>query len=167
MVLAISLQIHESRQLLKSLRILGGAQMTYFEVLIESFEDVTENWLQNRACWEHRWCRLLPWAAAACKGHSKMVMSSSLALHLPAPRKIRFAAAARAGIRMCEIGTSCFRQSLLLPGDLSSGSRSCMKWVVWGHDLRGCFYLVNTDMVLTDCGGLSKSCKICSPCEHG
>lgn len=108
MVLAISLQIHESRQLLKSLWTLGGAQMTYFEVLIESFEDITENWWQNRASWEHRGCRLLPWAAAACQGHSKMVMSSSLALPLPVPGEIRFAAAARAGIRVCEMGPAAF-----------------------------------------------------------
>lgn len=166
MVLAISLQIHESRQLLKSLRILGGPQMTYFEVLIESFEDITENWLQNRASWEHRWCRLLPWAAAACQGHSKMVMSSSLALPLPAPGEIRFAAAARAGIRMCEIGASCFWRSLLLPGDLPSDSRSCLRWDVWAYDLRGCFFLVNIDIILTNCGGMFKLYEICSLCER-
>lgn len=134
--------------------------MTYFEGLIESFEDITENWWQNRARWELRWCRLLPWAAAACQGHSKMVVFSSLALPLPAPREIRFAAAAaRAGIRMCETGASCLRRSLLLPGDLPS-ERSCLRW---GHDLRGCFFLVYIDVILTNCGGLFKSCLR----EHG
>lgn len=164
--LAISLQIHESRQLLKSLRTLGGAQMAYFEVLMESFEDITENWWQNRASWEHRWCRLLPWAAAACQGHSKMVISSSLALPLPAPREIRFAAA-REGLRMCETGASCLWRPQLLPGDLPSGSRSRLRWDVWGHDLRGCFFLAYTDIILTNPGGLFKSCKIHSLCECG
>jgi len=42
MVLAISLQMDESGQPLKSLQTLGGAQMTYSEVLIESFEAITE-----------------------------------------------------------------------------------------------------------------------------
>lgn len=167
MVFAINPYIPESRQLVKSLQTLGGTQMTYFEVLIESFEHITENRLQNRVSWEHRWCRLLPWAAAGCQGHSKMVMSSSLTLPLPVPGEIRFAAAARAGIRMCEMGASCLQQSLLLPGHFPSGSRSCLRWDAQSWFKGLLFLLVNTEIFLTSHAGLLKSCRICSLHENG
>lgn len=145
MILAFSLQIHESRQLLKSLQTLGGAQMTYFEVLIESFEDITENGLPNRASWEHRWCGLLPWAAAACQGHSKMVMSSSLALPLPVPGEIRFAAGARAGIRgsVCRLGPAAFSGHCpCLVSSFLTAWAACHELY---RGLRACLSLVNMD----------------------
>lgn len=137
--------------------------MTYLEVLIESFEDTTENRLPNGASWEQRWCGLLPWAAAACQGHGKMVMSSSLALPLPVPGEIRVAAGARAGmgVSVCRLGPAasrdrcpCPASSLLTAGaacrELCPGLRACFPW--WTCAIGGGFF---------------KSWKICTLCEQG